>query len=594
MACIDAHLQVSGNRTLGGPAVTVAIYLGLDSSTQSVTATAVEVDDAHPDRRAILFERSFRYDDDAAAATAPSMACSRSADPRTVHAPPLMWSEALDRMIAELVRDTTSTGAGCARSPGSAQQHGSVYVNARRRPAAAALDPSQPLADQLERRLLTRDVADLDGLEHDERSAPRSKRRSADRGALAPITGSRAFERFTGPQIRKFAEEDPAAYAATDRVHLVSSWLASLLAGTHAAIDPGDGSGMNLMDLASKQWSPDARPRDGPGPRRQAAAARRIVDDRSARSSPYWQQRYNLPPARVVAWSGDNPCSLVGTGLVREGIVAISLGTSDTIFGIMPTPRPSDDGTGHVFASPTGAYMGMTVFKNGSLARERVRDAYRMDWPAFSAALARTPAGNDGATLLPWFDPEITPLVLTPASGGTVSSRRTPMPTSARVVEAQMMSLALHSRWMGVRISTIYATGGASANRDMLQVMADVFDAEVFQLETGNSAALGAALRAFHADRLADGKPARLGRGDCGVRRPAARLAPDAAARERGDLPALIEVYATRARRAGGRTEPVKSLKLTKPTLFTMTHQHDEIPGLTLAPACTLEAAWGR
>ena len=39
------------------------IYLGLDSSTQSVTATAVDVDDAHPDRRAILFERTFRYDE---------------------------------------------------------------------------------------------------------------------------------------------------------------------------------------------------------------------------------------------------------------------------------------------------------------------------------------------------------------------------------------------------------------------------------------------------------------------------------------------------------------------------------------------------
>ena len=54
---------------------------------------------------------------------------------------------------------------------------------------------------------------------------------------------------------------------------------------------------------------------------------------------------------------------------------------------------------------------------------------------------------------------------------------------------------------------TIYATGGASANRDVLQVMSDIFDAEVLQLETGNSAALGAALRAFQADRLADGRP---------------------------------------------------------------------------------------
>jgi xylulokinase len=70
-----------------------------------------------------------------------------------------------------------------------------------------------------------------------------------------------------------------------------------------------------------------------------------------------------------------------------------------------------------------------------------------------------------------------------------------------------MMALALHSRWMGVKIKTIYATGGASANRDVLQVMADVFNAEVLQLQTGNSAALGAALRAFHADKQADAAP---------------------------------------------------------------------------------------
>ena len=39
---------------------------------------------------------------------------------------------------------------------------------------------------------------------------------------------------------------------------------------------------------------------------------------------------------------------------------------------------------------------------------------------------------------------------------------------------------------------------GASANRDILQVMADVFDAPVSQLVVGNSACLGAALRAYH------------------------------------------------------------------------------------------------
>jgi xylulokinase len=482
----------------------VPIYIGLDSSTQSVTATAVDIDDVHPERRTILFERSFRYDD-----RLPQYGTQhgvlRSADPRTVHAPPLMWSEALDRMLADLARDTGADWSRLRAISGAAQQHGSVYVNAQAGRRLGALDPLRPLAGQLSD-VFSRNTSPI---WMDSSTTSQCAAIEAAVGgprALARLTGSRAFERFTGPQIRKFAEENPGAYAATDRIHLVSSWLASLLSGAHASIDPGDGSGMNLMDLASKQWAPEAVRATAPhlDAKLPALAESWTV---LGTLSPYWQQKYGFPAARVVAWSGDNPCSLVGTGLVREGIVAISLGTSDTIFGIMPSPRPSDDGTGHVFASPTGAYMGMSVFKNGSLARERVRDDYGMSWSAFSAALARTPAGNRGATMLPWFDPEITPLVLEPGV------RRFDLPAAdadanvRAVVEAQMMSLALHSRWMGVKISTIYATGGASANRDVLQVMADVFDAEVLPLETGNSAALGAALRAFHADRLADGRP---------------------------------------------------------------------------------------
>jgi len=74
------------------------------------------------------------------------------------------------------------------------------------------------------------------------------------------------------------------------------------------------------------------------------------------------------------------------------------------------------------------------------------------------------------------------------------------------VIEAQMMAMANHTRWMTADTSSVVATGGAAANREILQVMADVFGAEVIRSKAGNSAALGAALRAFHADRLASGR----------------------------------------------------------------------------------------
>ena len=57
--------------------------------------------------------------------------------------------------------------------------------------------------------------------------------------------------------------------------------------------------------------------------------------------------------------------------------MAVSLGTSDVSFGLMEAPRVDASGTGHVFGAPTGAFMGLTVFKNGSLARERLRERVR-------------------------------------------------------------------------------------------------------------------------------------------------------------------------------------------------------------------------
>jgi xylulokinase len=169
----------------------------------------------------------------------------------------------------------------------------------------------------------------------------------------------------------------------------------------------------------------------------------------------------------------------------------------------MAAPRVDPDGAGHVFGAPTGAWMGLTCFRNGSLARERVKDACGMDWAQFSAALEATPPGNGGAMMLPWFEPEITPTVSRPAV------RRQNLdpadgPANVRaVVEAQMMAIANHSSWMGVHVDVVHATGGGAVNRAILQVLADVMNADVHAFEISNSAALGAALRAVHADRLA-------------------------------------------------------------------------------------------
>jgi xylulokinase len=481
----------------------MSLYLGLDSSTQSLSAVVIEDDGA---TRRVVLETSMEFDQ-----VLVQYGTTRGVLPGgeqesaqgVVLSSPLMWADALDLMMGRLA--SRIDVRQLAAVAGSAQQHGSVYLNRRAADGLPALNPVKPLASEVAA-MLSRRVSPI--WMDTSTTAQCAAIEAAVGGAatLAQHTGSRAFERFTGPQIRKFAEADPAGYAATDRIHLVSSYLASLLCGAHAPLDPGDASGMNLMDLASARWWLPAVAATAPD---LAAKLPPVVPSATVLGtlSPYWQARHRFPPARVAAWSGDNPCSLIGVGLVREGRIAISLGTSDTIFGLMREPRIDAGGTGHVFGAPTGDYMGLTCFSNGSLARERVRDQYGLTWDGFSRALDATPAGNQGRMLLPWFVPELTPFVPSPGVHRHNLGAADAAANVRAVVEAQMMAMALHSQWMGVRIDTIHATGGAAANPQILQVMADVFGADVHRFATGNSAALGAALRALHADRAAAGTP---------------------------------------------------------------------------------------
>lgn len=457
------------------------LYLGLDSSTQSLTAIVIE---ARADVTRVVHEASLHFDA-ALSQYGTAHGVLPSDDPAVALSPPAMWAEALDVMFARLREEGVPLGQIAAIS-GSAQQHGSVYVR-------GDLSLARPVSPIWMDSSTTRECREIEAA-------------VGGAAALAQHTGSRAFERFTAAQIRKFARLEPSAYEETACVHLVSSYLASLLIGAQAPLDRGDASGMNLMDLAASQWWPPAVQATAPDLRQRLPSI--VASDTSIGTlAPVWQERYGFGPARVIAWTGDNPSSLVGTGLVRRDRVAVSLGTSDTIFGPMSEPRVDASGTGHVFASPAGGFMGLTCFKNGSLARERVRDQFGFSWAQFSDALAHTPVGNNGAMLLPWFEPEITPDVQRP---GVRTRALDPIDGPAHmraVIEGQAMALARHSAWMGVDLREIYATGGASVNRAILKVIADVFGADVYQFAVSNSAALGAAIRAAHANLADAGTP---------------------------------------------------------------------------------------
>src|SRR5215216_2106444 len=190
----------------------MSLYLGLDSSTQSVTAIVLEADG---DRRRIVFESSIAFEE-AFPKYGTRHGVLPSGDPATAVSPPLLWVDALELMMQRLAGSGVDLSRIAAIS-GSAQQHGSVYLNASAASALASFDPARPLAEQVAP-MLARQVAPI--WMDSSTSAECAEIESAVGGgqALAQHTGSRAFERFTAAQIRKFSKQDPAGYAATDRV----------------------------------------------------------------------------------------------------------------------------------------------------------------------------------------------------------------------------------------------------------------------------------------------------------------------------------------------------------------------------------------
>lgn len=472
------------------------MFLGLDSSTQSITAIVID-----PASAKIVCQLAVNFGKDLPQFGSPSGFLPGGKNGE-VHANPTMWLEALDLLCSRLAAATDLSQVRMIA--GSGQQHGSVYFDDTLDARLAELDAAKDLASQLSP-ALTRVTSPI---WMDTSTGAECREIAAALGSDDEVcrrSGSRAIERFTGPQIRRYFKTDPAGYERTARIHLVSSFIASVLAGKSVPIDFGDGAGMNLLNLADLAWDGDLLDATAPdlaGKLLPPAAATTV----QGTISPYFVAKYGFSSnCRTALFTGDNPASLVGMGATTPGTVVISLGTSDTFFAAMPGPKTDPNGFGHVFGNPAGGFMSLICFRNGSLAREALRDALQLDWSAFDRdALAATRDFAGANLMLPFYGPEITPRhdFTGPILRGSpdFESGANPALQVRALLEGQFLNMWIHAEWMDLKIDRIRLTGGASKNDGIAQVVADVFQAPVERLDVLNSAALGAAIIAAAAD----------------------------------------------------------------------------------------------
>ncbi|XP_071043346.1 xylulose kinase isoform X2 [Parasteatoda tepidariorum] len=413
-----------------------------------------------------------------------------------------MWVKALDMLLERLKLEGLDFSTVVSLS-GAAQQHGSVYWKRGAEEILSKTSPEKFLHEQLQGCFSLRDSP----VWMDSSTGTQCSELELAVGgplALAKLTGSRAFERFTGNQIAKLFQTRPDAYNNTERISLVSSFGASLFLGKYASIDLSDGSGMNLLDINEKDWSDQCLKSCAPDLRDKLGVPVPSCTVLGSISS-YFVDRYGFSEeCKVVAFTGDNPASLAGTQM-KKGDITMSLGTSDTLFLWLTEPKSTLNG--HILYNPidSNQYMALLCFKNGSLTRERVRDeCAEGSWQLFNDLLESTPRGNFGNIGM-YFDAlEIFPAVVGDykfnKSNGLVPRFSKEVEVRA-LVEGQFLAKRIHAEDLGVTMdssSKIIATGGASTNKSLTQVLSDVFNSPVYTLENANSACFGSALRAKH------------------------------------------------------------------------------------------------
>jgi len=317
------------------------------------------------------------------------------------------------------------------------------------------------------------------------------------------ITGNVALAGFTAPKILWVAENEPELYARARHILLPKDFIRYKLTG-EMAMDQADGAGTVLMDLKTRQWSPEIlkaldipanwMPELYEGPQITGTVTQEAAE------------QTGLPAGiPVVAGGGDQAAQAVGVGAVHEGIVALTLGTSGVVFATTDSPFIEPEGRLHAFCHAVPGrwhLMGVMLSAAGSLRWYRDTIAPTMDYEQLLEPAAEIDPGADGLVFLPYLTGERTPHPDPLARGAFVGlTVRHSLPHLTRaVLEGVAFGLRDSFELMKnaglAEIDQVRVSGGGAKSPLWQQILADVFGSELVTVNTSEGAAFGAALLA--------------------------------------------------------------------------------------------------
>lgn len=333
----------------------------------------------------------------------------------------------------------------------------------------------------------------------------------SDKEALT-ITTNHCLNSYWAPKILWVKKHRPQDYEKTTKVMFTKDYLRYLMTG-EIATEVSDASLTFLMDVPNRCWSKRMLEATG--------IPKNILPERLVESSEIvgqllpeiaraWGMNAGIP---VAAGAGDQPACGVGTGVVGDGVIGSSIGTSGVVFGSSDRPFVIEQERGTFsmcHAVPDKwCFLGLALTSGASF--KWLRDNI---FPDKKAALAKdgvdiydymtdlaegAAPGSDGLLFLPYLNGDKTPNNDEHARAVWfgLSQRHGIKEMCRSVMEGVTYSLrdtVELFRECGLDVKKVVASGGGAKSQLWRQMQADMYNASVITMNMEEGPGAGAAI----------------------------------------------------------------------------------------------------
>ena len=298
---------------------------------------------------------------------------------------------------------------------------------------------------------------------------------------LSAWTANIAFAGFTAPKLLWMRENEPENFARIEKIMLPKDYVNYVLTGVHCC-DYSDASGMLLLDVAHKRWSPEMLDLCGITAAQMPALYESY--ETVGTLKPEIAALLGFPQGvKVCAGAGDNAAAAVGTGIVGDGGCNISLGTSGTVFISSKTFGVDASNALHAFAHADGGYHLMgCMLSAASCNKWLMEDILRTeDYAAEQAPITDGMLGTNHVFFLPYLMGERSPINDTNARGTLIGMSMDTSRADMTQAVLEGVSFAIRdsvevARSLGIPLGSSMLCGGGARSPLWRKILCNVLN----------------------------------------------------------------------------------------------------------------------